>query len=36
MVLYFNPWFLFIEAVNAGLIICLVWTTWPTTSMVGA
>jgi hypothetical protein len=36
MVLYFNPWFVFIEAVNAGLIVGIVWLAWPTTSMVGA
>src|SRR4051794_10675307 len=25
MVVYFNPWFLFIEGVNAALIVGLVW-----------
>ena len=25
MVLYFSPWFLFIEAVNAGLLIGILW-----------
>jgi sulfite exporter TauE/SafE len=36
MVLYFNSWYLFIESVNAGLIVGLVWLTWPTRAMVGA
>jgi hypothetical protein len=36
MVLYFHPWFLFIQAVNAGLILGLVWLDWPSRSMVGA
>jgi hypothetical protein len=36
MVVYFNPWYLFIEGVNAVLIIGLVWLTWPSKTMVGA
>jgi lysylphosphatidylglycerol synthetase-like protein (DUF2156 family) len=36
MVLYFHPWFLFIQAVNAGLIVGVLWLDWPTKSMVGA
>jgi hypothetical protein len=36
MVVYFNPWYLFIEGVNAALIIGLVWLTWPSKTMVGA
>jgi hypothetical protein len=36
MVLYFNPWFLVIEAVNAGLIVGILWLDWPSKSMVGA
>jgi hypothetical protein len=36
MILYFNPWFLFIQAVNAGLIAGILWLDWPTKSMVGA
>jgi hypothetical protein len=36
MVLYFNPWYLFIETVNAGLIVGIAWLTWPTRTMVGA
>lgn len=36
MLVYFNPWFLFIEAVNASLIVGLVWLAWPSKTMVGA
>ena len=36
MVVYFNPWFLFIEAVNASLIVGLLWLAWPSKTMVGA
>ena len=36
MVVYFNPWYLFIEAVNAALIVGIVWLTWPSPAMVGA
>jgi hypothetical protein len=36
MVVYFNPWFLFIEAVNAALIVAIVWLAWPSDAMVGA
>jgi hypothetical protein len=36
MVVYFNPWFLFIEAINAALIVGIVWLAWPTETMVGA
>lgn len=36
MVVYFNPWFLFIEAVNAALIVGLIWFDWPSRTMVGA
>jgi hypothetical protein len=35
MVLYFNPWFLLIQAVNLALIAALVWGAWPTKSMLG-
>lgn len=35
MVLYFNPWYLFIEAVNAGLVAGLLWWAWPSRAMVG-
>lgn len=36
MVLFFHPWLLSIQAVNAGLIVGLVWLDWPSTAMVGA
>jgi hypothetical protein len=36
MVVYFNPWFLFIEGVNAGLIAGILWFAWPSQTMVGA
>jgi hypothetical protein len=36
MVVYFNPWYLFIEAVNAGLVVGIAWLAWPSKSMVGA
>lgn len=36
MVLYFTPWYLFIETVNAALIVGLVCLTWPSKTMVGA
>jgi hypothetical protein len=36
MVLYFHPWFLFIQAVNAALIVGLRWLNWPYKSMLGA
>jgi hypothetical protein len=26
---YANPWFLFIQAVNAALIVGIVWLDWP-------
>jgi hypothetical protein len=36
MVVYFNTWYLFIEGVNAALIVGMVWLAWPTKTMVGA
>jgi hypothetical protein len=36
MLLYFNPWYLFIEGVDAALIVGIVWLTWPSPAMVGA
>lgn len=36
MVVYFNPWYLFIEGINAALIVGIVWLTWPSKTMVGA
>jgi hypothetical protein len=35
MALYFNSWFLPIQAVNLALVATLVWGTWPTRSMLG-
>jgi hypothetical protein len=29
MVVYFNPWYLFIEGINAALIVGIVWLAWP-------
>lgn len=36
MITYFHPWFLFIEAINAALIVGLIWLDWPAKAMVGA
>jgi hypothetical protein len=36
MVVYFTPWFTFIEAVNAALIGSILWLSWPSKTMVGA
>ena len=36
MIVYFDRWFLFIEAVNAGLIVGILWLSWPSRAMVGA
>jgi hypothetical protein len=36
MVLYFHPWFLPIQVINAALILGLVWWDWPSSAMVGA
>jgi hypothetical protein len=35
MVLYFQPWFVFIQGVNAALIVSIVWLSWPSRAMVG-
>jgi hypothetical protein len=35
-VLYFNPWFGFISAVNAAFLAALVWAQWPSERLVGA
>jgi hypothetical protein len=34
MIVYFNRRFLFIEVVNAGLILGLAWTTWPSQTLL--
>lgn len=36
MVVYFHPWFLFAQALNAALILAIVWLNWPSQAMVGA
>lgn len=36
MVVYFNPWYLFIETVNAAMFVGMAWLTWPSKAMVGA
>lgn len=36
LLLYFNPWYLFILAVNLALIIGIGWLDWPSKSTVGA
>jgi hypothetical protein len=36
MVVYFTPWFIFIEGVNAALIGSILWLSWPSETMVGA
>ena len=36
MVVYFTPWYLVIGAINAALIVGIVWLAWPTKTMVGA
>jgi hypothetical protein len=36
MVVYFSPWFIFIESVNAALVASIVWLSWPSETMVGA
>lgn len=36
MIVYFNRWFAFIEAVNAALLVAIVWLDWPTAAMVCA
>jgi hypothetical protein len=36
MVVYFNPWYLLIQGVNAALIVGIVVLDWPSRTMVGA
>jgi hypothetical protein len=36
LLLYFNPWYLFILAVNVALIVGITWLDWPAKSTVGA
>ena len=36
MVLFFHPWFIPIQVINAALVVALLWLNWPTEAMVGA
>lgn len=36
MILYFNPSFLPIQIVNASLMVGILWSSWPSESMVGS
>lgn len=36
MTLFFHPWFIPIQVINAALVIALLWLDWPTEAMVGA
>jgi hypothetical protein len=36
MIVWFNPWFTFIEVVNAGLAVAIAFFSWPTRAAVGA
>jgi len=36
MVLFFHPWFLPIQAINAAMIVSLIWLDWPSQTLVGA
>ena len=36
MLVFFHPWFLLAEALNAVLIVAIVWLHWPSQAMVGA
>lgn len=36
MALFFHPWFIPIQVINAGLIVALLWLDWPSPSVVGA
>jgi hypothetical protein len=36
MVVYFHPWFIGIQVINAGLFASILWLHWPTEAMVGA
>jgi hypothetical protein len=36
MVLYFHPWFGFIQVIDAGLVVAIVWLDWPLEATVGA
>ena len=36
MVLFFHPWFIPIQVINAALIVALLWLDWPSEALVGA
>jgi hypothetical protein len=36
MVVWFNPWFSFIEVVNAALLVGLAFLAWPSADVLGA
>lgn len=36
MIVFFHPWFIPIQIINAGLIIALLWLDWPSQALVGA
>jgi hypothetical protein len=36
LLFYFNPWYLFILAVNIALIVGVAWMDWPSKTTVGA
>ena len=36
MALFFHPWFIPIQVINAGLIVALLWLDWPSQALVGA
>jgi hypothetical protein len=36
MILFFHPWFIPIQLINAALIVALLWSDWPSEAMVGA
>jgi hypothetical protein len=36
MALFFHPWFIPIQVINAALVVALLWLDWPTEAMVGA
>jgi hypothetical protein len=36
MVVFFHPWFIPIQVINAALIVALLWLDWPSEALVGA
>ena len=35
MVVFFTPWFIFIEGVNEALVASILWLSWPSKTLVG-